>query len=80
MLEDNKYLGGKRKAGYREFRVQVEGTGCTEKMTFEEFPEEVMEGHPMYIWGINVSGSGNSPGKGEVRMCLLFTKLCKETQ
>ena len=49
-------------------------------MTFEEFPEEVMEGHPMYIWGINVSGSGNSPGKGEVRMCLLFTKLCKETQ
>ena len=36
MLEDNKYLGGKRKAGYREFRVQVEGTGCTEKMTFEK--------------------------------------------
>lgn len=32
----------------------------------------------MHTWGINVSGSGNSPGKDEVRLCLLFTNLCRD--
>lgn len=49
-------------------------------MTFEQFLKEVVEGYPKYIWGNNVLGRGNSPGKGEVQMCLLFTSHCKETQ
>lgn len=49
-------------------------------MTLEQFPQEVVEGHPMYTGGINAPGSGNSPGEGKVEICLLFTSHCKELQ